>query len=367
MTSPTDETTVLDADERAELIRLRAEVARLREETPEGPAGPRRSRSARGWGRTIAAVLLIGIACALAPLSVVSVWARGEVTDTDRYVETVAPLASDPAVQQAVTNQLTNIVFQYVDVQGITNDAVGALQGREILPPAVASQLQALAVPLANGVRSFAQDRIGQVVRSDQFAQAWQQANRAAHEQLVKALTGQGGAVTVQNDAVRVDLAPFLDVVKQRLVANGFELASRIPEVNATFTVFQSADVGKIQRAFSLLDTLGFWLPFVLTALAAVGIYVARNRRLAFIGAGIGVAVAMLVGAIALQGARSAYLDGVPATVLPSDAAAVLFDTTVRYLREAVRALALVGVLVALGAFLTGPSRTAVTVRRWFV
>ena len=55
--------------------------------------------------RTFWSTLLIVVACVLAPLSVVSVWARGEVTDTSRYVQTVAPLASDPAVQQAVTNR----------------------------------------------------------------------------------------------------------------------------------------------------------------------------------------------------------------------------------------------------------------------
>jgi hypothetical protein len=370
MTSSTGETRVLDVDERAELERLRAEVARLREQAAAGPPTSRSgvargTRSARGYGRTLVAVLLIGVACALAPLSVVSVWARSEVTDPDRYVETVAPLAHDPAVQKAITNNLTNIVFQYVDVQGITNAAVDALQGRDLLPPAVANQLHALAVPLANGVQSFTQDRITQVVQSDAFAQAWEQANRSAHEQLVNALTGQGGAVTVENNAVKVNLAAFLDVVKQRLVANGFELAARIPEVNATFTVFESSDIQKVQRGFAVLDTLGYWLPFILVAIAAVGIYAARNHRLAFIGAGIGVTVAMLVTAIALQVVRSVYLDGVPANVLPPDAAAVLFDTVVRFLREAVRALALVGVLVALGAFLTGPSTTATTVRRW--
>jgi hypothetical protein len=64
---------------------------------------------------------------------------------------------------------------------------------------------------------------------------------------------------------------------------------------------------------------------------------------------------------------RSRYLAGVPAAVLPPDAAASVFDTVVRYLREAVRALALAGVIAALGAFLTGPSVTATTIRRWCV
>jgi hypothetical protein len=364
MTTSSEATQVLGLEERAELERLRAEVLRLRAST-EGPeAAPRRRRSAGHWGRTLVGALLILVSCVLAPLSVVSVWARSEVTDTDRYVDTVAPLAQNPAVQQAITTNLTNAVFQYIDIDGITTQALTALSQRDIVPPALAPQLQALAVPITNGIRSFTSDQISKVVQSDTFAQAWEQANRTAHQQLVAALSGDSSSVSIQNNAVTVDMGPFLAVVKQRLIDNGFGLAARIPQVNATFTVFESPDVGKIQKAYNLLDTLGYWLPFILVALAAIGIYLTPNHRLAFVWTGMGVALAMLVMALALQYARSRYLAGVPASVLPPDAAAVLFDTVVRYLREAVRALALIGVLAALGAFLTGPSVTAVAVRR---
>ena len=52
----------------------------------------------------------------LAPLGVVAVWARNQVTNADRYVATVAPLAEDPAIQQAITDQITAQVFTYIDV-----------------------------------------------------------------------------------------------------------------------------------------------------------------------------------------------------------------------------------------------------------
>ncbi len=368
MTSSTEQTPELGLDERAELERLRAEVSRLRAE--QGAVPPQRSgppRAPRRWWRWVAATVLIALSCILAPLSVVSVWARSEVTDTDRYVDTVAPLAHDPAVQQAVTTNITNLVFQYVDVQGITNQALTAIASRDIVPPAVGSQLQALAGPIASGVKSFTQDRVAQVVSSDVFAQAWEQANRSAHEQLVAALTGQSSSVSVSGNAVSVNVATLVAVVKQRLVDSGFTLAEKIPAVNATFTVFQSADVGKVQKAYNALNTLGYWLPFILVVLAGLGIYLAPNHRLAFVWTGVGVCLAALVMALALQYARSRYLQGVPATVLPQDAAAVIFDTIVRYLREAIRSLALIGLFAAIGAFLTGPSVTATTVRQWCV
>ena len=61
-----------------------------------GVAGPG-SGSRQRW-RTILAVVLIVVGCVLAPLAGVAVWARNQVTNTDRYVRTVAQLASDPAI-----------------------------------------------------------------------------------------------------------------------------------------------------------------------------------------------------------------------------------------------------------------------------
>src|ERR671910_645912 len=172
---------VLAEAERAELERLRVEVARLRDGVPRvdgpDPARPTAVRRRRTWPRTVVGYVLIGLAALLAPLAVVSVWARGQVSDTDRYVETVAPLASDPAVQQAVTTNLTNTVFQYLDVQGLTRQAVDALASSGRLPPLVVARLDALVVPISNGVYSFTEDQIGNLVRSEAFTNAWLTAN----------------------------------------------------------------------------------------------------------------------------------------------------------------------------------------------
>ncbi|GFJ96093.1 hypothetical protein [Phytohabitans rumicis] len=214
-------------------------------------------------------------------------------------------------------------------------------------------------------MENFTEGQVSSVVHSDTFAQAWETANRAAHEQLVAALTGESsGAVAVDNNTVSVNLGPLVDIVKQRLVAAGLEIAARIPAVNTSFVVYQSDDIRKVQNGVDLLKTLGTWMPFVCLVLLGLGVFIARDHRLAFIGAGLGVAFAALLVAIALQVARAIYLDSVPTDVLPADAAAVMYDNLVRFLREAVRAGILLGLVVAAGAFLTGPSVTARAIRR---
>jgi hypothetical protein len=360
----------LSVDERAELERLRSENAALRAQAGRGGAADRdtvrlpsgRSAARQRW-RTVVATLLIVVACVLAPLSVVAVWTRNQVTNTDRYVATVSPLASDPAIQNAIADQITAQVFAYIDIRGLTTQALDALSSRG-LSPQVTSQLEAFSVPIANGVQSFTRDQVGKVVASDAFTNAWIQANRTAHAELVKALTGEGGgAVTVENDTVSVNLAAFVQTVKAQLVASGFTLAERIPEVNASFVLFQSKDITRVRSGFNLLNTLGVWLPIIMLILLVLGVYVAKDHRRALVGAAVGVAVSMVVLALALAIFRSIYLDAVPANLLPHDAAAVLYDTIVRFLRLGLRTILVLALVVAAGAFLSGQSVTAVRTR----
>ena len=364
----------LREDERAELERLRVEVAALRAQQGqpavsggEGAAGGAGRAGRQRW-RTLVAVVLIVLGCVLAPLAGVAVWARNQVTNTDRYVATVTPLAADPAVQQAITDQITAQVFTYIDIQALTTQAVDALSARvegRGLPPQAAAALQGLAGPVANGVQGFVRTQVERIVQSQAFEDAWIQANRVAHEALVKALTGEGGgAVTVEGDTVSLNLAPFIQTVKQQLVAQGFTLAERIPQVDKSFVLFQSEDITRAQRAFSLLNTLGVWLPVIALILIGIGVYVAKDHRRALIGAGVGVAIGMLLLALSLAVFRSLYLDAIPAQVLPHDAAAVAYDTIVRFLRAGLRTVLVLGLVVAAGAFLTGPSVTAVRTRQ---
>src|SRR6476619_485634 len=175
----------LAAEERAELERLRAEVASLSSQATAAAAPsetvvvvPTR-RSRQRW-RSVVATLLIVIACIMAPLAGVAVWSKNLITNTDRYVRTVAPLARDPAIQAAVADKITAEIFANLDVTGLTNEAVDALSTRG-LPPRVATGLHALSEPLSDGVQSFVRTEVGKVVASDAFADAWVTANRSAH------------------------------------------------------------------------------------------------------------------------------------------------------------------------------------------
>ena len=149
-----------DNDETQEIEQLRRRVSELEGEleTARSPGNPGMGGApeghAHGRWRAVVAATLITLSCVLAPLSVTAVWANRQVSDTDRYVETVAPLAHDPAIQSAIAARVTQEVLARVDVNAITAQTLDAISKLN-LPPRAAAGLAALQVPIVNGVQNF--------------------------------------------------------------------------------------------------------------------------------------------------------------------------------------------------------------------
>ncbi|MEU3852299.1 hypothetical protein [Streptomyces sp. NPDC029554] len=230
----------LSARERDELDDLRQRVNALES------GGP--SRAARHHPlRSLGSVLLILLAALLSLLSVVAVWANSVVQDTERYVDTVGPLASDPDVQKAVTNRVTTAVLGQIDVDALVKELTDAA-AQEGVPPRVAQLLGDLDGPIESGLKQLVRNTVERVVTSSAFETVWVDANRRAHAALDKALTGRsGGAVRLENNQVVVDLGPIVADVKQRLADAGLSAAEKIPDVQTGFVVFASEDVGDIK------------------------------------------------------------------------------------------------------------------------
>lgn len=363
--APATQDPALGADERAELERLRAETQRLRAEAEQlrGQARAEQRRRRLSW-RAPVAVLLIVLGCVLAPVSVLGVWTASQVSDTSRYVANIEPLIHEPAVQNALTDKITTQVTSHLNVAGYVHQASGLLTSKGL--PRVGALLNTFTPSLASAVTGYIHNTVHKIVTGPAFARAWIQVNTVAHQTLVKALSGRGGAIIVSNGQVVIDLAPFINIVKTNLAARGFTLVDKLPPIHPTLALFSSKALVRAQTLYRFINDLKIVLPILSLLLLGLGVYVARRHRRALIGAGLGVAVSMLVLGAGLLVARGIYLNTVPSNVLPSDAAAVMFDTLVRFIREALRALLVAGLVVAAAAFLIGPSTTAVQIRKGF-
>ncbi|GMA25142.1 hypothetical protein GCM10025864_29010 [Luteimicrobium album] len=169
--------------------------------------------------------------------------------------------------------------------------------------------------------------------------------------------------------AVVVNLGPVVDAVKQQLVSRGLTFASNIPQVSTTITVFQSSDIAKAQRWTRWFDHAATWLPWIalLVAAAAVGVAPRGSRRRAVVIVASALAVAMIALGLGVTIGRAVYLGAVPAHVLPTHAAAAVFDAVVQPLRTTLRFVLVCALIVALATFLVGPSGAAQAVRDGFM
>ncbi|WP_405486163.1 hypothetical protein [Streptomyces sp. NBC_00096] len=323
---------------------------------PSAPGRTGGSRAARTAMSSVSAVV-ITLTCLLVPISLLTVWVHDIVLDTGRYVSTVSPLASDPAIEAAAVHRITEAADVRVDGARVTSDLAKWLEAQG-LPPRVGTAVKALGPQLDSAADAAVSKVATRFVESDRFETVWTTANRAAHSAVVQALTGEGrGAVGVEGGTVTLDVGAAVESVKEELVKAGLSPAEKIPEVDKQMVLFQSDKLQKIRGAVHLLDVAGNWLPVLTVVLGAVGVLLARRRRRALVTVTLGAAAACLVFAIGLAVVRHYYLGHLPAQVQSPEAAAAVFDTLVRFLRVSIRTALVLGVVVALGAYLSGAGR----------
>ncbi|MCM3920102.1 hypothetical protein ND748_00115 [Frankia sp. AiPs1] len=340
-------------DNRPLVVGERAEYERLR-----SAAAVRHDRL-----RSVGASVLLLLAAVLAPLAVVATWAHTTISDSDRYADTVAPLATDPAVQNLVIDRLTEQVVSNVNVDQVAASLAGVLK-RNDAPPAVVDHADALAGALKTALTSAVRQVVQGVVTSEQFPLIWENANRRAHAAVVKVLTGKGGsAVQAKDNTIVVDIGPVVDSVQKRLADAGFEKAGRIPDADRQIVLLRTDKLTKAQDALRLLAILGRWLPVAVVALAALGVWLAPSHRAGLMATGIGIGATMIVLLVGLAVARQVYLDSVPPDTQPRDAAAAIYDTLVRFLRDSALTWLTIAVIIVVAGYLYGPGRGARAVR----
>jgi hypothetical protein len=299
--------------------------------------------SGRGprW-RRISSWVLVVVACVLAVLSVVTVFTRNQLLNTDTYVNTVAPLASNPAIQTQVAKQVSENLITRINVETRVKNA---------LPPKAGF----LATPITSELETATNELALKAVQSKQFYEVWVAANRASHKQLVAVLTGSNeGSVSSKNGKVTIDLSQVEVNVKKKLDAKGITVFNKVPAVKGLdFVVFQSKDLAKVQKVTKLLNDLAIVLP-IITLLCFAGVVVLTpNRRRGLVRAATGLALSMAVILVVMSVARNQYLSGLSPNQSLAANQAVL-DTVTAALRQAVRIILIAAVVIAIVAVIAG-------------
>ncbi len=263
--------------------------------------------------------LLLVLLAVLVPFGALSAWVDLEIDDTDRYVAAVSPLASDPAVRTTVADLVTEEAMRQIDLG-----------------------------PLQDTVREFLHESVRSFTSTEAFQQAWDTANRAAHQAVEAALDGDSG------EAVTIDLAPVIEQVKQDLVDDGVPFADRIPVERTEITVLGPGQADDLRDSFRWLRSCSIWPAVATLVLLVLVVGIATVRRglraglwaTAIVGAGFVLGAVLLRVLVAVG--RSRVLDEVPGS--DRDTAAAVFDALTDSLRTTVWVVLAVGAVLLVGA-----------------
>ncbi|MGW1779481.1 hypothetical protein ACWCQQ_10110 [Streptomyces sp. NPDC002143] len=283
--------------------------------------------------RTALSAALIALSCLFTPFGALAAWAAYGLTDTRGYVTTMAPLASDPAVRDAVA------------------DTVGDGVARESgLNP----------VFLREAVRSFTATRA--------YRSAWDAGNEAAHTAVMHALRdddpdGRDGRDGHADEPVTVDLATVTAPLKRQLTVDHVPFAERIPVEHTRVALLPSDDLAALRKGYRVLDVAGFWLPLTAVVFAVAGIAVAACRRRAITATALGTALGgAFLGLAVAVGRRLTLADLPEAAHRP--AAGAVYDALTATLRTASWLLLALGLTVAAATWLSRPGSPAVRLLR---
>lgn len=313
------------------------------------------TRKRRFDGRSFGAWVILVVAALLLPIALTAFWAQRTLTDTERYIATVAPLADDPTIQQAVGTTVSNALIKQLDAQA----RVGELLADN-------PKLAPLAGPIAAGVNSLVERTVNEVITSDQFSQVWVALNQKAQKALVLALDGRtDGAVTLVDGKLVLDTGDLIEVVKQRLVDRGLSFAANIPvppAADRTVVLLDSPELKRAQFFWAIGQPVAQWLIYVVLLMFVGAILLSRNRPKMTIAVGISMVIGALVIRLAItlgQNQISYALQDTPFAL----AERAFFSILTVFLVDGGRALFVLGViLILVGWFLSG-TKAAVAAR----
>jgi len=330
------------------------DVAQLRAENEQLRADNSKLLRRAMWRariRRASLTLLLVLGCGLVGASIIAIWTRATVLNTDRYVNTMAPIARSPAVQSAVADKLSTAITSKVDVNALA---------REVLP----DRADVLAPAIAEGVNGAVRRQITDFVHSDRFPEIWDNANRRIHDRVVGLLTtGKSGRLKLEGNTVYLDLNAAVQRVKDGLRQRGFDrIADAIPPtVDGRVELLSSDGFGKARDGIHRLERLSIVLPILALLFLIAHVFFSESRRRGLLRVGIGLALTGLLLLAAVGIARTLYLNAINEAVLPRDAAQVIFDKLIIVLREALRLTVLAAVVLAVLSLLAGrPMRIAI-------
>lgn len=294
---------------------------------------------------------LLVLAGLLLMLSTFAVWIDRVALNTEVFTDTSSELLADSAIRSAVATRAVDELYASVDVQAEIESQ---------LP----DDFKSLAGLASAGVRQGSYEILDRALEQPALQKVFAVAVEQSHKTLVDVLEGGGGRASTEGGVVTLDLGEIVLEVADRIGIRS-QVEGKLPDDVGRIEVLRSDQLDTAQDAFRLLNTLAWFLPILALGAFGLAVWIARDRRLALRGFGITAVATGVVGLVAAN-VTGGYIVG--SLVDDRDtrvAAANAWDILTDLMRGSFRWLIFAGAVVLVGAFLAGPGRRAVAVRRW--
>jgi hypothetical protein len=301
--------------------------------------------------RSVAVWALILLAALIGLVGALTVWVQRQALETDAWVATSSRLLEDDEIRGALSIYLVDQLYANVDVPA-------ELQAR--LPPAT----KPLAGPLAGALRELSVRAADELLSRPAAQALWENVNRKAHEALIRIIDDKGKLVGTANGDVVLDLRPFIEQLGQRMGISE-RLDERLGPNAGQITIMKSDQLGAAQQVVRVIRALSVFILFAVIALFALAVYLAKGRRrVTMRTVGIAVIVVGILLLVVRKLAGNWLVDTLTSTqaarppashawLIGTDLLAGIAWTAVAY-----------GLVILLAAWISGPTRPAVWVRR---
>ncbi|MGP0031902.1 MAG: hypothetical protein ACLPVF_15520 [Acidimicrobiales bacterium] len=328
------------------------EVHEMKEQ-PARRVRARRTRSVIAW-------VLVVLVSIMLPLSVMTVWAVNTTTNTDRYVETLAPIAKNPVIIDNVSARVTNELFSSLDVQ-------------KKIASTLPKKADFIAAPLTSTLHQFVGTQVHRLLSSKYFYEFWTGALRISHTSMINVLSGKqtkASKLLKNGNAVAIKITPVVDKAIAQADSRGIYVFDPLKKVLSTekghvsLVLLTPKQVQKAQGLYNFVLKVKWLIPAAMLLLSALGVAVAVRRRKTLLRMSIGGAIGILVFLTALDLVRRVMVKEAVSNGFNSQSTGILFDTLVRFLRNGLWVVLAVDLVLAVILWFVGPARYAVAARR---
>ena len=321
---------------------------------------PREGGAARGTGETVAVTgwrrwvpwALIVLAALIALVASLNVWVKRQALSTDHWTESSTQLLANDDIRNAVAVYVVNQLYENVDVSA-------ALEER--LPEATKPLAPTLAAALEPALVRTMDTLLGR----PRVQQLWKEANQRAHQLLIALLDGKHEVLLATGGNVVLDLRQLLEQLVEQ-TGIGERVLQQLPPDAGKITVIEGSQLETARKAVKAIRFFSYFLTFLVLAMFALAIWIARGRRRTMLmAAGVSLLIVGLIVLIVRRVGGSYLVDALTSNVTAERPVSAVWAIETDLLRNVGINVVIYGLVGIFAAWIVGPSRPAVALRRW--